>query len=101
MLQAYRTHVAERAALGIPPLPLSASQTADLIELLKNPQPLASLGEEAALLELLAQRVPAGVDDATKVKASYRFFWQILERAYRTGSTLPQEARAYFDAPVH
>ena len=71
MLQAYRTHVAERAVLGIPPLPLSASQTADLIELLKNPQPMASLGEEAALLELLTHRVPAGVDDAAKVKASY------------------------------
>ena len=71
MLQAYRTHVAERAVLGIPPLPLSASQTADLIELLKNPQPMASLGEEATLLELLTHRVPAGVDDAAKVKASY------------------------------
>ncbi len=67
MLQAYRTHVAERAALGIVPLPLSAAQTADLIELLKAPP----AGEEAALVELLAQRVPAGVDDAAKVKASY------------------------------
>ena len=67
MLQAYRTHVAERAALGIPPLPLSASQTADLIELLKNPP----AGEESALVELITYRVPAGVDDAAKVKASY------------------------------
>jgi aconitate hydratase 2 / 2-methylisocitrate dehydratase len=67
MLNAYRQHVAERAALGIPPLPLSAPQTADLIELLKNPP----AGEEAALVELIAYRVPAGVDDAAKVKASY------------------------------
>ena len=67
MLQAYRTHVAERAALGIPPLPLSASQTADLIELLKNPP----AGEEKTLVELITYRVPAGVDDAAKVKASY------------------------------
>ena len=37
MLQAYVEHVAERAALGIPPLPLSAKQTAELIELLKSP----------------------------------------------------------------
>ena len=37
MLQAYVDHVAERAALGIPPLPLSAKQTAELIELLKAP----------------------------------------------------------------
>jgi aconitate hydratase 2/2-methylisocitrate dehydratase len=36
MLQAYVEHVAERAALGIPPLPLSAKQTADLIELIKS-----------------------------------------------------------------
>ena len=67
MLEAYRHHVAERAALGIPPLPLSAQQTADVIELLKNPP----AGEAAFLLELLTQRVPAGVDDAAKVKASY------------------------------
>ena len=67
MLNAYRQHVAERAALGIPPLPLSAQQTAELIELLKNPP----AGEEATLVELIAHRVPAGVDDAAKVKASY------------------------------
>ncbi|WP_256777495.1 MULTISPECIES: bifunctional aconitate hydratase 2/2-methylisocitrate dehydratase [unclassified Stenotrophomonas] len=67
MLEAYRHHVAERAALGIPPLPLSAQQTADVIELLKNPP----AGEAEFLLELLTHRVPAGVDDAAKVKASY------------------------------
>ncbi|HMS27758.1 MAG TPA: bifunctional aconitate hydratase 2/2-methylisocitrate dehydratase [Burkholderiaceae bacterium] len=67
MLQAYRTHVAERAALGIPPLPLSAKQTAELIELLKSPP----AGEEATLVDLITHRVPAGVDDAAKVKASY------------------------------
>ncbi|MDE2296745.1 MAG: aconitate hydratase B, partial [Burkholderiales bacterium] len=67
MLDAYRLHVAERAALGIPPLPLSAAQTAALIDLLKAPP----AGEEAALVELLTHRVPAGVDDAAKVKASY------------------------------
>ncbi|MDR3454432.1 MAG: bifunctional aconitate hydratase 2/2-methylisocitrate dehydratase [Rhodoferax sp.] len=66
-LQTYRAHVAERAALGIPPLPLSAQQTGALIELLKNPPP----GEEAALVEMITHRVPAGVDDAAKVKASY------------------------------
>ena len=67
MLAAYRQHEAERAALGIPPLPLTPQQTADVVELLKNPPP----GEEAFLLDLLANRVPAGVDDAAKVKASY------------------------------
>ncbi len=67
MLDTYRQHVAERAALGIPPLPLTAKQTAELIELLKNPP----AGEEQNLVELLTHRVPAGVDDAAKVKASY------------------------------
>ncbi|GAB3351259.1 bifunctional aconitate hydratase 2/2-methylisocitrate dehydratase [Lysobacter tyrosinilyticus] len=67
MLAAYRQHVAERAALGIPPLPLTAQQTADVIELLKNPP----AGEEQFLLDLITNRVPAGVDDAAKVKASY------------------------------
>ncbi|MCM2251890.1 MAG: bifunctional aconitate hydratase 2/2-methylisocitrate dehydratase [Ramlibacter sp.] len=67
MLQAYGTHVAERAALGIPPLPLSAQQTAGLIELLKNPP----AGQAEFLLDLITHRVPAGVDDAAKVKASY------------------------------
>ncbi|MEP7280431.1 MAG: bifunctional aconitate hydratase 2/2-methylisocitrate dehydratase [Rubrivivax sp.] len=67
MLAAYRQHAAERAALGIPPLPLSATQTAELIELIKAPP----AGESAFLLELLSQRVPPGVDDAAKVKASF------------------------------
>ncbi|ALN57647.1 aconitate hydratase 2 [Lysobacter enzymogenes] len=67
MLEAYRHHVAERAALGIPPLPLTAQQTAEVIELLKAPP----AGEGEFLLDLLTHRVPAGVDDAAKVKASY------------------------------
>jgi aconitate hydratase 2/2-methylisocitrate dehydratase len=66
-LQTYRSHVAERAALGIPPLPLTAKQTGEVIELLKSPP----VGEEAFLLDLITHRVPAGVDDAAKVKASY------------------------------
>ena len=67
MLQAYVDHVAERAALGIPPLPLSAKQTSEAIELLKS----ANAKDGAFLLDLLTYRVPAGVDDAAKVKASY------------------------------
>jgi aconitate hydratase 2/2-methylisocitrate dehydratase len=67
MLKDYRQSAAERAALGIPPLPLSAQQTAEVIELLKAPP----AGEEATLVELISQRVPAGVDDAARVKASY------------------------------
>jgi len=67
MLKAYRDHAAERAALGIPPLPLDAKQTAELIELLKAPP----AGEDAFLMDLLTHRVPPGVDDAAKVKASF------------------------------
>lgn len=67
MLEAYRHHVAERAALGIPPLPLTAQQTAEVIELLKAPP----AGEAEFLVDLITHRVPAGVDDAAKVKASY------------------------------
>ena len=54
MLKAYRDHVAERAALGIPPLPLTAQQVADVIELIKNPPQ----GEDAFLLDLITHRVP-------------------------------------------
>ncbi|MCW2245049.1 aconitate hydratase 2/2-methylisocitrate dehydratase [Azospirillum fermentarium] len=67
MLEAYRQHVAERAALGIPPLPLSAQQTEELIGLLLAPP----AGEEAFLVDLITHRVPAGVDDAARVKAGF------------------------------
>ncbi|MCO6507414.1 MAG: bifunctional aconitate hydratase 2/2-methylisocitrate dehydratase [Snodgrassella sp.] len=67
MLEAYRTAAIEREALGIPPLPLTAKQTEELIELLKNPPK----GEETFLVDLLSHRVPPGVDDASKVKASF------------------------------
>ncbi|MEZ5613662.1 MAG: bifunctional aconitate hydratase 2/2-methylisocitrate dehydratase [Rhodocyclaceae bacterium] len=67
MLEAYRAHAAERAALGIPPLPLTAKQTEELVALLQNPPK----GEEAFLLDLLIHRVPAGVDEAAKVKAAF------------------------------
>ena len=63
----YRAHAAERAALGIPPLALDAKQVEALIELIKNPP----AGEDAFLMELLTHRVPPGVDDAAKVKASF------------------------------
>jgi aconitate hydratase 2/2-methylisocitrate dehydratase len=67
MLEAYRAHVAERAALGIPPLPLTKQQTVELVELLKHPPK----GEEATLVDLITWRVPAGVDDAAEVKAKF------------------------------
>ncbi|GGE59634.1 aconitate hydratase B [Streptosporangium jomthongense] len=67
MLEAYREHVAERAALNIPPKPLNAEQTAALVELLKNPP----AGEEETLVDLLENRIPPGVDEAAYVKAAF------------------------------
>ena len=67
MLQEYRNHVAKRAAEGIVPKALGAEKTAELVELIKNPP----RGEEAFLIDLLSNRVPAGVDDAAYVKAGF------------------------------
>ncbi len=67
MLDAYRNHVEERASQNIPPLPLNAQQTAELVELLKNP----IAGEETMLVGLLTHRVPAGVDQAAYIKAAF------------------------------
>ncbi|QNH03413.1 bifunctional aconitate hydratase 2/2-methylisocitrate dehydratase [Pseudomonas sediminis] len=67
MLEAYRKHVAERAAQGIVPQPLNAEQTAGLVELLKNPP----AGEEEFLVDLITNRVPPGVDEAAYVKAGF------------------------------
>ena len=67
MLEQYRKHVAERAAEGIVPKPLDAEQVAALVELLKSPP----AGEQEFLLDLLSNRVPAGVDEAAYVKASF------------------------------
>ncbi len=67
MLEAYRVHVADRSSQGVPPLPLSAQQAADLCEMLKNPP----AGEEDFLVELLRDRIPPGVDQAAYVKAGF------------------------------
>jgi citrate lyase subunit beta / citryl-CoA lyase len=34
-------------------------------------------------------------------RASYRYFWQVLERAYRTGRALPDEVHGFFVNTVH
>ncbi len=67
MLEEYRKHVAERAAEGVPAKALDVAQTAALVDLLKNPP----AGEEAFLVDLLENRVPAGVDEAAYVKAGF------------------------------
>jgi len=67
VLEAYRAHVSERAELGVPPKPLDPVMTADLVELLKSPP----AGEEEFLLDLIANRIPPGVDEAAYVKAGF------------------------------
>jgi aconitate hydratase 2/2-methylisocitrate dehydratase len=67
VLEAYRQHVEERAAEGVPPKPLTAEQVAALIELLKAPP----AGEEEFILDLITNRVPPGVDEAAYVKAGF------------------------------
>ena len=67
MLQEYQKHVEERAAEGLPPLPLDAKQVSDIIEGLKQPQNT----DREALLELLIHRVPPGVDKSAYVKAGF------------------------------
>ena len=67
MLKAYQAHVAERVSAGLPPLPLNPEQTAQLVELIKFPPE----GQSELLLDLLENRVPAGVDQAAYVKAAF------------------------------
>ncbi len=67
LLEDYKAHTQERAKLGVPPLPLDARQTAELVELLKE----SPVKEPDYLLELLKNRIPAGVDDAAYVKAAF------------------------------
>ncbi len=67
LIEEYKAHTEERAKLGVPPLPLTAEQTAELVELLKqDPIP-----EEAYLLDLFKNHINPGVDDAAYVKAAF------------------------------
>ncbi|WP_019896250.1 bifunctional aconitate hydratase 2/2-methylisocitrate dehydratase [Hydrogenovibrio halophilus] len=70
MLKAYREHVAEREAQNIPPLPMDAQQTAELVEYIKNPSQLSD-AEKDMVMDLFVNRVPPGVDDASYVKAGF------------------------------
>ena len=82
----YEKHVKEREALGVPPLPLNEEQTREVCELLKleSAHERGAGGEAATsakldenqegvkrLVNLLANRVNPGVDDAAKVKAEF------------------------------
>ena len=86
MLKAYQAHVAERSAIQLPPLPLSAEQVAQVVELLKNPP----AGETETLLDLIANRTPAGVDQAAYVKAA--FLADIAKGAAQSPVISPEKA---------
>ncbi|MBW4656137.1 MAG: bifunctional aconitate hydratase 2/2-methylisocitrate dehydratase [Kaiparowitsia implicata GSE-PSE-MK54-09C] len=86
MLDAYRSHVDDRAKLGIPPLPLDAEQTSALCDLLQAPP----AGEETFLLHLLRDRIPPGVDQAAYVKAG--FLTAIAQRTLSSPLITPVDA---------
>jgi len=67
LLADYRAHTADRAALGVPPLALTADQVAQLVELLK----VSPIEDVDYAMELFTEKVPAGVDDAAYVKAAF------------------------------
>jgi len=61
--------------------------------------PAASEIEEATGIITAARAAgwaPISLAGQLHDRASYRYFWQVLERAHRTGRPLPAEAAAYF-----
>jgi citrate lyase subunit beta/citryl-CoA lyase len=44
---------------------------------------------------------PISFDGKLQDRASYRYYWQVLERAHRTGSKLPTEAQGWFTGARH
>jgi len=96
MLEQYRKHVEERAAEGIVPKPLDAAQTASLCELIKSPP----AGEEAFILDLLANRIPAGVDEAAYVKAGFLTAIAKGDDCMDTGGRATQGAVAGATSPI-
>jgi len=83
-IEEYKAHVAEREALGVPPLPLTAEQTVDVIESIK-------VGENTEeMLELLRNRVSPGVDDAAYVKAA--FLNEVALEEHHVPAIAPEEA---------
>ncbi len=67
LIENYKAHTQDRAALGVPPLALTAEQTAELVELLKA----SPISEKEYALDLFENKIPAGVDDAAYVKAAF------------------------------
>ena len=85
-IEDYKNHEIERAKLGIPPLPLNAEQTKEVIELLKQ----IPIVEEEFLMDLLLNRVPPGVDDAAYVKAA--FLRDVVQGHAKSAAISPKHA---------
>ena len=86
LVSEYRLHTEERAGSGIPPLPLTAAQARELIELLKQDQ----VAEQEYLLELFCEHISPGVDDAAFEKAA--FLDQIVKGETSCSAIAPVEA---------
>ena len=84
-IEEYKKHIAEREALGVPPLPLSAEQVAALVEMIK-----AGEGDTAQNVDLLTNRVNPGVDDAAYVKAA--FLNDVASEKIKVDAIAPQKA---------
>ena len=66
---------------------------------------LAALAPDGAEIERAARIIsdavkaewaPISEDGVLHDRASYRYFWQVLERAHQTGRVLPVQAQAWF-----
>ncbi|MCB4783776.1 MAG: bifunctional aconitate hydratase 2/2-methylisocitrate dehydratase [Sulfurovum sp.] len=67
LIEDYKKHTSERAELGVPSLPLTVEQTAELVEILKQ----SPIPESDYVMDMFENKVPAGVDDAAYVKAAF------------------------------
>ena len=85
-IEDYKAHVAERETLGVPPLPLSAEQTVEVIEFIKTNE------HTEMMLDLLENRVSPGVDDAAYVKAA--FLNELAKETHHVTSISPEKAVA-------
>jgi aconitate hydratase 2/2-methylisocitrate dehydratase len=67
LIEDYRKHTEERKALGVPPLPLTETQTRELVGLLQEGSPR----DAEYALELFEEHISPGVDEAARVKAGF------------------------------
>ncbi|MFZ8987858.1 MAG: bifunctional aconitate hydratase 2/2-methylisocitrate dehydratase [Methylophilaceae bacterium] len=86
MIQDYISHTKERGKEGLPPLPLTPEQTAELVTFLKDDKKQ----DLEYALELLINRVPAGVDQSAYVKAA--FLNDVAQKKINNSLILPSKA---------